>query len=291
MENNRQDDLDMLTLFGSIRLAIRRIFVSLGNVVRTSIRNGITISIFMAIGVALFLGLYFLSKPYYSSELLINHTRLDNDYCREMVENLNSIIDSKSKNKVLARKLGHSIELAEMVKSIEYGVVNENVSKRFADSTYVFLPFKVEVDVYDKSVLDSLQVSILNYLENNEYALRRKAIDVQHFALLETRLKRELTELDSLKRIVASGIVPRASGQGIILGEPIDPVMIYKRGSELYEKLLFVKRRQELINSFEVAVGFSQSAKRASPGKLVYIGLGLLIGYLMGFAYVKANRR
>jgi hypothetical protein len=290
MENNRQDDLDMLTLFGSIKLAIKRIFKSIGNVIRISLRNFITIGIFVVVAVALFVGLYLLGKPYYASELLVTHTRLDNDYCKEMVENLNTYTDSRTQNKDLGEQLKLSVRLAKEVKRIEYKPVNENLAKRFTDSTHVLLPFIVRAEVYDKIVLDSLQTALLNYFEQNTYANRRKAIDILQASQMETRLLGELKEIDSLKQIVAKGIIPRATGQGIIMGEPIDPVGIYKRGMEVYEKLQAVRKRQVLIESFEVTVGFSRSARRASAGKLSYIAVGLLIGYLAGYAFVRGRQ-
>jgi hypothetical protein len=289
MENNKQEDLDMLYVLRSINKGIGRFFRSIVWLFEFSLKNFRTLALFIIVFVALCLGIYLLKKPYYRSQLSISHIRFENDYCYEMVESLDSYITG-NENPALAERLSISKNDAAKVQSIKYKPLNENIASRFIDSVSVLLPFKVEVEVYDNSVLDTLQKGILKYLESNRYATKIKEIEKQVLEKTEQRLEKEITEIDSLKKIVNAGIVPRSSGNGIIFGEPLDPVLIYKRGMDLYEKKTFIAKKKLLNNSFEVIIGFGKSPKRANYGKVFYIGIGLLGGYLIGLLWLLKKR-
>jgi hypothetical protein len=176
--------------------------------------------------------------------------------------------------------------LAQQIQNIEYAPLNENIEKRFADSVSVLLPFKVLVEVYELEILDTLQIAILNYFESNEFALTRKKLEHDEFNKTEERVKKEIIEIDSLKQLVSKSIVPRGTGSGIILGEPIDPVLVYRRGLELFERQLQLSKKQTLNDSFELMVGFNKSAKRADLGIELYIFLGLLFGYISALLWL-----
>jgi len=285
MEDKKQEDLDMLYVLRSIKNGILNIFRSIIAVFEFSIKNIKTLLLFIVVFTALFLGIFFLQKPYYTSTLSISHIRVENDYCYQMITNLNGYIDNKS-NYGLAQQLGLDPRMAEKIISIKYLSLNENIAIRFTDSVSVMLPFKVKVEVYDNSILDSLQNKILNYLETNEYAQTRKELEKLSLEKTEKRIDTELVEIDSLKRLVNKGIIPRSTGIGIILGEPIDPISVYKRGMELYEKKLLISKKKQLNNSFELMVGFTKSPKTSNSGGLLYALIGILSGYVIGMLWL-----
>jgi hypothetical protein len=291
MDNNRQEDLDMLSLVGSIKKGIRTFFTSLIWLFDFSMKNFKILFVFMFVFAGLCFGLYLNSKPYYKSELTVNHIRFENDYCNMMVHNLNSYLDHRSNNKLLAEQLGIGVDYAKEVQYIAFKPVNQHISKRFEDSVHVILPFIIEVEVYNNDVLDTLQKGILNYLESNEYATKRKMIETTNLNKISERVENEIQEIDSLKKLVNQSVIPRGTGSGIIFGEPIDPVRIYYRGLELYEKKLSIEKVKKLNNSFEILIGFSKNAKRSSSGKLTYLGSGAMIGYFLGLIFLVGRRR
>lgn len=286
MENNRQEDLDMLSLIGSFKKAIGAFFKGIAWLIQFSFTNIKTLFVFMIIFAGLCFGFFLTTKPYYKSELTINHIRFENDYCHTMILNLNSYLDENSNNKLLAEKLNIDINYAKEVKNIEYKSANTHIEKRYEDSVHVILPFIVEVEVYSNDLLDSLQKGILNYLEENEYATKRKEIENSNLSKVSDRIETEILEIDSLKKLVSQSVLPRSTGSGIIFGEPIDPVRVFYRGLELYEKKLTVDKNKKLNNSFEVLVGFSKNAKRSSSGKMLYIFIGLMTGYVIGLLFL-----
>lgn len=286
MKDNQQEDLDALYVLRSIKKGIANLFKAVFWLLRFSYRKALTLLIFIIICVSLFSGIHSLQKPYYSSELIISHTRFENDYCAVMINNLNTYVISSDNRSEIANELSLPLSEAQEIISIKYAPLNANLATKYMDSVFVFLPFKVEVEVYNNEVLDKLQKGIMDYLENNEYATKRKEIEKESLDKTETRIKSEILETDSLKRLVNQSIVPRGgSATGIILGEPIDPVNVYKRSLDLYERQLLLNKKQTLNNSFEVIVGFIKKPKPANAGLLFYISLGILVGYILGIIW------
>jgi hypothetical protein len=201
-----------------------------------------------------------------------------------MIYSLSQNLDEGGSNASvsLAKTLKLEVSEAKKLKSIKYLDANKNIAKKYEDSASVFLPFKVEVEVYDNSVLPKLQTSILNYLESNEYAQKLKEIESQSIAKTEIRILDEIKEIDSLKRIVNSSILPRGTGNGVIVGEPVNPVSIYDKAMKSYLQLMDLNKQKNLNNSFEVIVGFSENNKEQKLSLVGHIISGIIVGYLIG---------
>lgn len=275
----------MLIVLKSIKNAILWVVNSVVWLFEFSLRNVVTLLLFIGIALGIGITLYNLQKQTYSSSMSVSHIRVDNDYCYLMIAGLNAYAEAED-YKGLASVLSIDEKTASLVKKFKSSPLNENIAKRFADSVTVHIPFKVSVDVYDVSILDTLQKGILNYLESNEFALKTKAIEKENLWKTEVRIRKEIAELDSLKRIVNQSIIPRGTGSGIILGEPIDPVAVYKNAMESYEKLLRVNDKLQLNNSFELMVGFSKNSKPSGLNIIHYILISILIGYCFGFFWL-----
>lgn len=284
MEDNKQEDLDILIVGKSIKNGIVNFCKSIVWLIDFSLKKALILSIFVGVAVAGCVTLFYTEKPYYKSELSISHIRLDNYYCFEMIRNLGSLINEKRGNIDLAEELKVKPEAAKAVKNIYYVPANMNLARQYSDSMVVLLPFKIELDIYDNEALPELQVGIMNYLESNEYATKLKQIETQTLSQVEQRVKDEIKEIDSLKLLVNQSIVPRGQGNGIILGEPIDPVSIYTRAMLSYERLMQLNKEKEFNNSFQVMVGFHKSYKLAGKGLIFHIAIGILIGYVIGIS-------
>ncbi|HOZ87965.1 MAG TPA: hypothetical protein PL029_09410 [Bacteroidia bacterium] len=289
MESNKQDDLDVVYVMGAAKRGVQNFGTSIVNLFEFSIRNFMKLLIFMVLGLGIGFGLYSLKTPYYEADFTVSHIRFENDYCGELIRNLNAAINHKEENVTLAEKLKMDGPSAARVKHIAYRPLNEHMAKVFADSLSVFLPFRVEVEVYDNGVLPLLQTSILNYLESNEYAVAMKEIDRKTLDLVEKRVKGEIDEIDSLKRIVSRSIIPRSSGSGIILGEAMKPVDIYKHSMASYEKLMEVNKKQVLNKSFQLMIGYTKSNAEGGLPRWAHLLIGILLGYIVGVIFL--NRR
>jgi hypothetical protein len=286
MEQNKQVDEDLLLVLKTFSKGIAFVLKPVNLFFIYTLKHIGTISLFSLLGVSLFAGFHYFQRPYYKSTLCISHQRLENDFCLEMINSLKSLAGEPNNEEVLSKKFGLSKKYIHELKSITHLPLNESITKLYSDTIGAKLPFKVKVEVYDVNVLDSIQMGILHYLESNEYVTKVKSIDSMLLAKKEHHLIADLNELDSLKLIVNKSILPQSTGTGIILGEPINPVTIYNTSNYLYELKLQTHKKQLLNKSFEVMVGFTANARPAGTGRLVFLLLGLLFGYLMGFIFL-----
>ncbi len=276
MENNRSDEVDLTSIFASIKKVFLNLFQWLGDLVRFALQNIKTLLVFIILGVGISIGLFFLVKPVYHSSLTMSHTRLNNGQCMDLI---NGLTKTSDKDTILVKKLGLDFKVAKQIKSILYKSINTD-----SDSLLNSSNFKIEVKVYNKKILDSLQMRILNFLEANEYASKRKQINRLYIDKIEEKLASEIVGVDSLKRIVNKSILPRSMGNGIILGESVDPVKVYQEGLNLFKSQLSLNEQRELNNSFEVVVGFSPAIRSTTLLKSVI--MGFIISFVFGMVWI-----
>lgn len=286
MKNGSSEEIDLFTIFQSIKRGIAGFVHSIGQLIDFCLKNTKTLLLFCVIGVAMAVGLFFLKKKVYTSELTLSHNRLNNSECYSLINGLTKLIENpgRGNEETLANELNIAIDDVRQIKNIAAKSLNESLEKKYKDSAFVILPFKIEVRIYDPAILDDLQTGILNYLEANEFASKRKEIDKKYLERYEEKIRKEITEIDSLKQLVDQSIVPRAGGNGIILGEPIDPVKVYQAGLDLYKIQLNIDEQKQLNNSFEVMIGFSPAVP--SSGLLYFIFWGGLSSFFAGLLWL-----
>ncbi len=285
MENKKQEDLDTLYLLKSIKYVIIKSFESILWILNLSLRKWQTLSIFILVPVVVAFLVTSMVKPSYKSQMSLSHIRLENEHCFEMIKNLNASISVASDQSELAHLLSMSVADAQLVKSIHYLPLNENTAKRYNDSLHVLLPFKIEVEVYNNSVLDTLQVKLLNYLENNPFALQKKKKDFDNLNGMLDKLERDITKLDSLKTKIEIGALPKTSGSYVFLGEQINPITVYDASNKLFNKKQEVQARMLFNNSFNIIVGFTKKEK-TSIERLAILVTSVILGYLIGLIYL-----
>lgn len=282
-ENNSSEDIDLLPIFRSIKKEISNLFILFMKFINFSILNRKILIFFIIIGIGISVGVFYIKKTVYFSALTISHKRLNNSECNTLINGL-TIFSNNKDFKMLAEKLNIDTETAKQIKSINYKPLNEVTEKNYKDSIRVFLPFKLEVETYNIHILDSLENKILNYLESNEYAAKRKKLNKEYLDNYETKIKTEIIAIDSLKQIVNQSIIPRSGGNGIILGEPIDPVAVHQAGMNLYQTELSIIEQKEFNNSFEILLGFTPPIPAASL--LFYIFIGIITSLITGFLWL-----
>ncbi len=281
MNNNQTEEkeIDLLYIFKSIKKGILNLFKSIEDLVLFSLKNIKTLALIVIIGVSISIGMFYLKKTIYVSSLTVSHIRLNNGQCTDLVNSL-----SKAPNDtILASMLSIDIKTAKEIKNISYTSLNKN------DSIFNFSDFKITVQVFNAKILDSLQKGLMNFLESNEYATKRKLIHRLFLDKFEERIKGEIVAIDSLKNIVDKSILPRSLGNGIVLGESIDPVKVYQESMNLYKSQLSINEQKELNNTFEVIIGFSP----ATPSSNLFVNIfwGGILSLFLGVVWLLLKRR
>ena len=280
MENNYSEEIDLSSLFKGLKNILSSLFQQFRELVRLSVLNIKTLIVFIVLGTGISIGIFLLKKTVYITDFTVSHIRLNNGQCADLVNSL--MATTPDKDTILAKKLGIDIKMAEQVKNICYISITKKSNDN--DSLFNFSDFKVELKVYNAGILDSLQKRILNFLESNEYAAKRKEINKLYLEQYEEKIKSEITSVDSLKRIVNKSIIPRSMGNGIILGESIDPVKVYEEGMKLYKSKLSINQEKELNNSFEIIVGYAPAAPMSDS--LSHIIIGFIFGFILGVLWL-----
>lgn len=284
MENKHSEEIDLVTVFSSIKKGFLKFFEGIGDLIRFFIKNIKTLLLFIIVGVGISIGIFSLKKTVYISELTISHKRLNNGQCLDLVNS----ISADNNDTILARKLSIDIKMAKQIKNIAFKLNKVNEKAKENDSLLNYADFKIEAQVYNKKILDTLQKRILNFLESNEYAAKRRDINKSTLDKFEDKIKSQIIAVDSLKRIVDKSILPRSMGNGIILGESIDPVKVYQEGMNLYKSQLNLIEQRELNNSFEIVIGFSPAIN--SSNLLLNIFVGFICSFIIGLLWIKKNR-
>lgn len=294
MENNKQEDLDMISVIRGIQKLIFSLFNSIVWFFEFNIKKIFGLLLFVLIGAGISFGIYMTQKPYFTSHCTIAHSRFENYYCDELITNLNSYLNEYNDNAELAKIFNISTEYAKSVKAFKYLPLIPGTTKSTSDSVAILLPFKVEIEIYDYSSLDTLQKGLINYLESNEYGQLRKEADRSAYEKSEQIIIKELEQIDSLKRIVKDAILPRYKMTGVVIGQPLDPVSVHNKAIQLAEARLLINKKKALNESFELVVGFSKKPSHSNPKKLIFLGIGGISSYLLGllvflFRHAKKN--
>jgi hypothetical protein len=277
-DNKNKEEIDLISIFSTIKKGFVNLINKAYRLYQYSILHIKTLSIFVLTGAIVGYGLFKLSPTVYESDLTLSHKRMTNGQCLDIINNLSQSAKTKEE---LAKKLNIDLNTAKKIKKIYYKPLNNSSAN---DSLLKLSDFKIEVEVYDKSILDSLQPKIISFLESNEYAAKRKEMNRIYLDKLEERIKNQIISIDSLRKIVDKSIIPKSLGNGIIMGESIDPVKVYQESLNLYQSQLKIANDKELNNSFEIVVGFHSAIPTSST--LNNMLLGGILGYIAGIIWL-----
>ena len=286
-ESNKSEEIDLILIFSKIKLA----FVNFGNfflnIFRIALKRWVLLLIISLLGAGIGIGLFFLAKPVYISSFTLSSNTLSNDFCADIIEDLELIIKDNTPE-VLAKKLKIDTTIAKEINALEFQNYDEKLKKLYKDKDTVVLgrPFKIIAYTYNNKIFSALQKALVDYLENNEYALKRKELKMNNILLMREKLKGEIHQLDSLKFVVAANLLPRGSTNGFVFGQPLDPINVYKEGINLFQDDLNLNSNLVLIDNIQVIKDFSPRAKQDSPKLVRNIVIYGFVLFVIGLIFV-----
>ena len=219
---------------------------------------------------------YFL-KPAYQTEGMFVSSVLPSKYCSLLLSNLKKL-QGEENAKLLSRQLSIPEEACSDILSIKMLPMRDTFSLDRRDTALSLFGIRLVLKKMDN--LDTIQWGLVNYLENNAYALKRKEARINSLKALKIELNKKIGSLDSLKKIVNSSIVPRSEGKGIILGQPIDPVSIYQAEMGYYKEQLSIDQSLATIDNIEIIQPFFNVSRYNYPDfrkYFIYAALASLV--------------
>jgi hypothetical protein len=248
-------------------------------------RNYLALIIFGITGSLIGFTLYLTSSSNYKVEMLVQHNELTKKTYRDIINNLNVLIESGSAEK-LSQELKLSREQTEKV--IRVNVVDINDQTLVNDtSTSIIQPFKINAVLTDNSVIDTLQSALLNYLNNNRLTSQLKTTQRQIYEKRLVYIDNQQAKLDSLKENYNRSLL-LARPSGTIFNNSFNPAELYIQ-SDLLEKEreLVVKWLNTKSAAIVLIDGFKTPSQPSAWSMKPPVIIGFFAGILCGiFFYI-----
>jgi hypothetical protein len=201
-------------------------------------------------------------------------------------EEVTAIVDSwqnlikKGEYNVLATKFNVRPSIIENIKHIE-----AEPSKRIINNQerYAFL---INCEVFDNSLLDTLQAGILNAMKNSDYVRLRVETQKQNLESLRGKINNEIAELDSIKLTIHQLLRSGGNSSNPFL---TDPGNINLQIVSLYERNLKIAEEIKFLDEIQVIESFTRFEKPDSPKLVICLFGGLLLGLFCAFLFIIAK--
>ncbi|HEY0680622.1 MAG TPA: hypothetical protein VGD17_20220 [Chitinophagaceae bacterium] len=287
MEKKQQstsEEIDLLYFFRPIGVAFRRAWAFGMNYLRLLAFNRYLFTAILILGAIAGYCLRFVIPPSYKTEAIFISDMLPGNYCITLLENLNEL-RRPGNIPILAKELNISADAAWQIRGIKpYSVAKDTFIFEKRDTSMSV--FRVSLVLSEITHLEEIQKGLINYLENNEYARRRKEARARNMNAQIAALDIKLKSLDSLRQVVNSSVIPRSQGQGIILGEPIDPVSVYQAESNYLKEQLNMKERLSTMDHIEVIQPFFKLNEHNNPNYDKMLTYAFALTFLFALAVV-----
>lgn len=254
---------------------LEKIFFSVINILK---RRFYFIVFFGSIGLLFGLAYYFLKAPVYQSTMSVSSGILTGKNSSNMINTLQLLIEEGSYEK-LSERLRISPQQAQKLAGITVTSIGLTEAEEELENVNTF---RVQVHVTDNTILDTLEVSLIDYLEDNRFIKRRTDLRRENLKLLISRLKVEMQDLDSLKNKVNNTLNTELEGSNVII---MDPVNVYREAIGLYQKELDLQTELALIDNIQIIEGFTEFNKPINP-RVRHIAYGLLAGIFVGLLFI-----
>ncbi len=315
-ENYREDEVDLRKLFQAIGKGFFNIGKAFINLIirirRVSISYKILLIAMVLIGIIAGIAYNKVSKPYYTTSMLLSSEYFNGRLVENNVGKLNTLCEETDRVG-LAKVLNIESEIALNIKGFDFepmvteqDIVDVEVLKQKLEELKVKDPdiekvieqieiqnkktYVITVRVFDNTIIGNLQESLVGYFKNNPFVSNRIKVTKKSQLALINKLQRDLIQLDSLKNLFNLNLKANAGRKGetanVYVGESgsLDPVRFYSQSVFLYGKLQEAEEKITLADDFEVIDGFTVFSKPESPSTIIAIVISLL-GFI-GLAYV-----
>lgn len=232
--------------------------------------------IFLVINAILGSLAYFAFRPVYTTKMILESNVVRYANIANLVETLQDLVEEQN-FVALQERLNISNTLAQDIKSLRAINITEKVLGRADREDIEDYQVIIEAEVRSNRVLDSLQIGLLHYLENNQYINER----IQEYKEnTETELRKvssDISQLDSLKKSVEE-LIRQENLQNLYLADVGD---MYENSLRLYEKESYLKTRLRFIGNIQVIEGFTQFREPSSFNLTNSIIAGAASGFVL----------
>jgi hypothetical protein len=274
--NQSDDEIDLRLVVNKIGEGFNALFRKLNYLVQVALKYFLLVSSFFLLGLAAGYGVYYLTKPYYTSSMTLMLANIRNDFIEDQLYKLSGMIDEENYDAV-ADRLDITLQAASNVKEMKFYNLDQN--RIDEDSVLTGSPFRIELSVYDRKLFDSMEPALTSYLENNRYFAKQKRIKQRQVEDMVSKLRNEISSIDSMKTSVSE---PKGPVSGFVYGQPIDPTNLYRESITMYKEQVKLEADLERLDNVEVVTGFAPRRLPTGPSLRKYLAIGGAIAVLIG---------
>jgi hypothetical protein len=270
--DNSREEIDLIHLFNSLLKGISYILLLMWKNLL------VFLGIFLLVSGLGYSLRYIIPRSYVTKGVFVSRL-LPVSYCNFMI---NSINDQVRVHDVpaLTSQLHISPGIAGNIHNISAEAIPQDTTLLDKDDPAA-AGFSVEIKVTTVDNLDSIQNGLIHYLEENNFALARKAAQKKNLLALKNTLSEKLMSLDSLKKNLSSRYSSTIKERGIIFGEPADPVSVYQEEMKYYKEQLDINEKLANPNSIEVLQPFVRLGVPNYPNISKIFKVSLAAGLLL----------
>lgn len=278
------EEIDLLYFFRPVSNAFKRATTWGRDYARLLAHNMFLFGGILILGTIAGYCLRYVIAPSYKTTAIFVSDMLPARYCVTLLDNLNEL-RRPGNIPTLAKELNISTDAAWEIKGISsVALPKDSFALEKRDSSMSL--FSITLTMQNMSKLEEIQKGLISYLENNEYIRKRKAERTRSWQLQIAELELRRKSLDSLRIIVSNSITPRSQGQGIILGEPINPVSIYQAEMGYLKERLYLESNLATIDHIEVLQPFFKLNEYNSPDYDKYLKYAFVASFLFAMLVV-----
>jgi len=226
------------------------------------------------LGTIIGLAYYQLVPKIYESRMLISSEILTESYSKNMVSDLNKLIDEKNPGAIssklqLSENQSNALEEIEIKSSIEKSEFIKEQEKNF---------LTIICQSEDNTIWPDLQQGLINYLESNEFVKTRVEQRKKYITQIIEKIDKELIDLNVLKERIANGQITQSGKDNLVL---FDPTTVNSKILELNKEKINLQNSLETVNSIQLVEGFTVFKKQVSPRLSISLAAGASFGLFL----------
>ena len=228
---------------------------------------------------------YIIPKRYESSFIISPNDRNEKLHVK-LLKDI-EVLQIRDDNEGLARELKLDISTVQSIKSFE--VSSLLTLKSRLDSVNAT---EVKLGLSDYTQFAAVQNAVLNYLENNPYYAKITSVQKANLELKLKMVDRDLTLIDSLKRLQLSSYEKTKVNDpnSLYLKYLLNPTTTYTLGFERLSQKTALNWQRSFINNFEVVKSVVDVRKHVWPPRILIMCL-VLVPLSLVFCLIYLNQR
>jgi hypothetical protein len=283
----RDDEIDLLDLFGRIGREINRWVCALGRAFLTTsiflLKRWLPLGLSLVAGIGVSLLLKIASPSFYKSDLVLKNNTISNADMISYLNRLHTYCKEKNRNALSEAISVTSQQVNNIIDISAFWIIDKG-----NDGMSDFVDYKNKHNIYDTlnirmqdrldirvmirvpSELNIVRNGIINYINTDSLFQQRNRVRLRQNKEILTRLNYDILQLDSLQKLkyfeVTRNMQPKNGGQMIFLQEH-NTQLVYNEIYSLYTRKQALETERELYKDITTILSeFSIPAKRVNGG-------------------------